>query len=692
MKKARILAAVMATALIAGAIPVSPIADFFDSNVITASAETNVVQWDKDKIHQAIDSWSISSVVFLDHKPANGTVSTAGSVSSDDSIVAGPASDTSGIMYIWSADGGKVIAPADCSRLFDEMDQLKSIDLSGLDTSNVTNMNLMFNNCSGLTTLNLSGIDTSSVTNMLAMFENCSGLTKIDLSKFNTSNVTNMGYMFYGCSALTEIDLSKFNTTNVTTMQAMFYNCQSLKELDLISFDTQNVANMSSMFSACTLLPKLDLSKLNTKNVTTMSSMFYNCKSLTELDLSKFDTRNVTSMGSMFDRCELLTELDLSGFDTGNVKYMYQMFYLCSSLKKLNLKGFDTKNVTDMNLMFSGCSKIPKLDLSDFDTNNVKNMEYMLKSCNCLTELDITNFYINDSTNIDYFHLGCTSLTTVACSADTYEKLGFDSDKVNRIVPDGVEKYYVDGYSVDIENGSFTLNVYMDLPDEVSNNKEAFVRFTLPNGTKSDIPVGMAGVKKLNDKYYLIFSVPVAAKDMAKDIMVEIFTDESKKITGNIRVSVKKYAETLAKTTPEYEPFVKAMLNYGEFASNYFNPTDDFKVSYNLATIKGYAGEITASAGINTPNYVGSSLLLKDKIMLRHYFNTKVDGATQKDDLWYVEKAFNPTEFDRKIEGYDYTVNNYLKKVLEGNYDNNLKYLCCALYEYSQAASKLGKN
>lgn len=148
----------------------------------------------------------------------------------------------------------------------------------------------------------------------------------------------------------------------------------------------------------------------------------------------------------------------------------------------------------------------------------------------------------------------------------------------------------------------------------------------------------------------------------------------------------------LLKHPPEYEPFVKSMLNYGEFASNYFNPTDNFEGSYNLATLKVYAGEITASAGINKPDYVGSSLLLKDKIMLRHYFNTKVAGATQKGDLWYVEKAFNPTEFDRKIEGYDYTVNNYLKKVLEGNYDNNLKYLCCALYEYSQAASKLGKN
>ena len=562
MKKAKILAAVMAASLMAGTIPVSPIADFFDRNITTASAETNGTQWNKDSIHGAIDNWSISSVVFLDHKPENGTVKTAVSVSSDDSIVAGPASDTSGIMYIWSADGGKVIAPANCSSLFYGINQLTSIDLSGLDTSNVTNMDYMFYGCSALTEIDLSSFDTSKVPNMSYMFSNCGALTKIDLSKFNTSNVTNMGYMFYGCSALTEIVLRCFDTSKVINMEAMFCGCKALTKLDLSSFDTSNVTDMSAMFG----------------------------------------------------------------------------------------------------------------------------------DCKALTKLDITNFYINYSTDIGNFHRACTSLTTVVCYADTYEKLGFDSNKVKRIVPDVVEKYYVDGYSVDIENGSFTLNVYMDLPGEFSNNKNAFVRFNLPNGTKSDIPVEIAEVKELNNKYYLVFSVPVAAKDMAKDVKVEIFTDENKKITGDIIVSVKKYAKTLAKTTPEYEPFVKSMLNYGEFASNYFNPTDNFEGSYDLATLKVYAGKITASAGINTPNYVGSSLLLKDKIILRHYFNTKVDGATQKGDLWYVEKAFNPTEFDRKIEGYDYTVNNYLKKVLEGNYDYNLKYLCCALYEYSQAASKLGKN
>ena len=48
-----------------------------------------------------------------------------------------------------------------------------------VDTSNVTNMNSMFNSCRNLTSLDLSGWDTSKVTDMDSMFTNCSALKTI---------------------------------------------------------------------------------------------------------------------------------------------------------------------------------------------------------------------------------------------------------------------------------------------------------------------------------------------------------------------------------------------------------------------------------------------------------------------------------------------------------------------------------
>ena len=90
----------------------------------------------------------------------------------------------------------------------------------------------MFYDCSGLTSIDLSNLNTSNVTNMAYMFYHCSGLTSLDLSNFDTSKVTNVKYMFGYCSGLTSLDLSGWDLTNVTTYtnySSMFSNCKSLQ-------------------------------------------------------------------------------------------------------------------------------------------------------------------------------------------------------------------------------------------------------------------------------------------------------------------------------------------------------------------------------------------------------------------------------------------------------------------------------
>lgn len=44
--------------------------------------------------------------------------------------------------------------------LFRNLENLESIDLKGLDTSQMRNMGFMFDGCSGLTSVDVSGIDT----------------------------------------------------------------------------------------------------------------------------------------------------------------------------------------------------------------------------------------------------------------------------------------------------------------------------------------------------------------------------------------------------------------------------------------------------------------------------------------------------------------------------------------------------
>ena len=133
---------------------------------------------------------------------------------------------------------------------FGNKSNIKSIKkLKGLDTSNVTNMQQMFYQCSKLTSLDLSNFNTSNVTNMSTMFTLCSKLTSLDLSNFNTSNVTDMSSMFRECSKLTSLDLSNFNTSNVTDISTMFQYCSSLKSLNLSNWDISKVTNMYNMFT-----------------------------------------------------------------------------------------------------------------------------------------------------------------------------------------------------------------------------------------------------------------------------------------------------------------------------------------------------------------------------------------------------------------------------------------------------------
>ena len=225
------------------------------------------------------------------------------------------------------------------------------------------------------------------IADMGEMIYGSGGLTSIDLSGWNASNVTNMYNMFSGCTNLTSLDLSSFDTSNVTNMQEMFRQCENLKTLDVSGWNTNKVINMSFMFSESEKLTSLDLSNFDTSNVTNMRWMFRGCYSLTSLDLSHFDTSKVTDMSQMFAWCTSLTSLDLRGWNASNVTDMSSMFSHCRKLTTLNLSGWNTSKVSDMGWMFCGSSSLTSLDLSNFDTSNVTDIRSMFSGCTSLTTI-----------------------------------------------------------------------------------------------------------------------------------------------------------------------------------------------------------------------------------------------------------------------------------------------------------------
>ena len=283
----------------------------------------------------------------------------------------------------------------DCSALDSD-----SLDLSGFNTSNVTNMSKMFYGCNTLDSLDLSSFDTSNVTDMKQMFWGCGKITGLDLSEFDAKNVTDISFMFKGCSALDTLNMSGFDATNLKIMKNLFKNCTVLRKIDMSGFNTGNVSSLASFFSDKKRpLTTIDLSGMKASNVKNMSKMFYNCPSLKTVNLSKLDAPVLTNMTNMFavdnKTISSLETVDLSGINVPNLTKMGGMFVRCSSLETVDLSGIivhDSKTLA-INSMFENCSALTSLNLSGFDAPMVSSMKMMFKNCSALTTLDLKDLY-----------------------------------------------------------------------------------------------------------------------------------------------------------------------------------------------------------------------------------------------------------------------------------------------------------
>ncbi|WP_336123488.1 BspA family leucine-rich repeat surface protein [Enterococcus faecium] len=116
----------------------------------------------------------------------------------------------------------------------------------GIENSDLNNA---FSGNNNLREVDLRGLDLSNIQQMQNMFINCSSLTTVNLSNANLSNVTNMSSMFKNCELLSKVDFSNVKSTAVTSTQEMFFECLNLKVIDLTSLSLKNVTNDSGMFT-----------------------------------------------------------------------------------------------------------------------------------------------------------------------------------------------------------------------------------------------------------------------------------------------------------------------------------------------------------------------------------------------------------------------------------------------------------
>ena len=381
-------------------------------------------------------------------------------------------------------------------------------------------------------------------------FYECKNLVNIEgIENLNTEKVTNMELMFANCSTLTSLDVTKFNTANVTTLMSMFSDCSSLKSLDVTNFDTRNVTNMFYMFNNCSGLTSLDVTKFNTAKVRNMYSMFMNCSGLKSLDVTNFDTGNVISMAYMFYECSALTSLDLTNFNTAKVMDMCFMFKKCSGLTSLNLTKFNTAEVTDMSQMFNECSALTTIYASDeFVTTNVETGSNMF--FNCIKLKGFIEYNKNtDKENYKYANYK-TGYFTKLVGKNGDEKIGATGETLatdNLALDDDKDFVAYEPFAAKAASYSRTMNAgttwaTLCLPFEVSLDGQNFRAFKLLSADdvtetveleeiEGSIEAGTPVIIKMNDGATEL-KFTEADKEIAKDVQTAETADANYQLQG----------------------------------------------------------------------------------------------------------------------------------------------------------------
>ena len=291
------------------------------------------------------------------------------------------------------------------------------------------------------------------------------------------------------------------------------------------------------------------------------------------------------------------------------------------------------------------------------------------------------------------------------------------------------------GYSLSL-TGNIGVNFYMELTDQIIADKDAYMQFTLPNGTVTKVPVSAAQTNttiKEGTTYYK-FPCEVSSYEMTQDIKAQMF-DGNGNCGKEYTYTVRDYAQYIIKNSSSYVdayPFAVAMLNYGACSQKYFNKAVDDLANRSLNDAEqkisdrfdGYINGFVAKKAENDVlgQFAGLSMVLKSETTLNIFYEPKegidvsklkflVDGkeiTPVKRGQYYIlslknikanelgnSKTFTVTDGTNTLSG-EYSAMMYCYQVLqakEGTYADDLVTLVKAFSDYAyRAKSVCGSN
>ena len=167
--------------------------------------------------------------------------------------------------------------------------------------------------------IKVSGDTATSSAYAKGAFSNCSSLTSLDVSGWDTSKVTDLGNTFLACSSLTSLDVSGWDTSKVTNMVSTFGTMYNIKSLDVSGWDTSKVTSMNYMFARSASITSLDVSGWDTSKVTSMAGIFMGLINITTLLFGE-------GFGKMDAKCGSLDLTQLSKLNNDSIKSLLTLY------------------------------------------------------------------------------------------------------------------------------------------------------------------------------------------------------------------------------------------------------------------------------------------------------------------------------------------------------------------------------
>lgn len=158
------------------------------------------------------------------------------------------------------------------------------LDLTDIDVSEIDNLSGLFYDINekypNIEIIDITGWDTSKVTDISEMFSWCINIKQIiGLEYLNVENCKYMDNVFVNCCEIESIDLSNWEPVSLINCAYMFNGCPKLVEIKGIEKWDEYIANISidnleQMFNGC---PKLKLDLRNWYDYKDTSTMVAKC-------------------------------------------------------------------------------------------------------------------------------------------------------------------------------------------------------------------------------------------------------------------------------------------------------------------------------------------------------------------------------------------------------------------------------